>query len=185
MNKDIVSVDKFLIRKKGFSFSGAGFYVYNKDEEKLLFVDIPDFKLVKQVDFYVDETKQAKLFKIKQDKVFFTTTAEYTLLLEGDVPLAKYRAELKDNLIKRNVKIMNPNGDVMCNLVEKSAFGGLLGELSGSDFLFMDGDEKIGSFAAGKEKRSDYSLDLTVEVERKLDARIALGAVIILYGRII
>ncbi len=179
-------VDKFHIRKKGFTFISTGFYVYDDDDKPLLYVDIPDFKLVKQVHFYVDESKTARLFWVKQDKVLFATTAEYTLYIEGGQAIAKYRAELLENILLRNVKILTPGGDQMCSLVEKPKMGRLLAELGGAEFSFVDGEEILGLFHSTTPKGNKYALmDLKLELDRKLDVRIALGAVLILYGRLI
>ena len=182
---DIGLLDKFYIRKKTFTFINTGFYVYNADHEPLLYVDIPDFTLVKQLHFYTDESKAARMFWVKQDKVIFGTTAEYTLYIDEGQPVAKYRAELLENLVRRNVKILTPVRDQMCSLVESSKMGGLLGDLGGADFSFIDGEEVLGKFYSHTPKKDEYALDLMLELGRKLDVRIALGAVLILYGRLI
>ncbi len=184
-NKNIHLLDKFYIRKKSFSFVNTGFFVYNSDHEPLIYVDIPDFTLVKQMHFYVDDSKEARLFWVKQDKILFGATAEYTLYIEEGQPIAKYRAELMENILRRNVKILTPADDQMCRLVETSKLGGFMGDLGGADFSFVDGEEVLGLFHSNTPKGDEYALDLMLELGRKLDVRIALGAVLILYGRLI
>ncbi len=185
MSKDIATLSKFHIRKKGFSIKDTGFHVLDENLEEVCYVVIPDLKLTRQVEFYSDETKSEKLFWIKQDKIFFATTAQYTMFFEELKPVALYVAALKENLIKRNVKILTLTDDRMCNLVEKSAFGGLLGDVSGADFLFTYGTESLGVLKQNRKQSNEYVMDLAVEVGPKIDPRIALGAAIILYGRVI
>ena len=185
MSKDIATLSKFHIRKKGFSLKDTGFHVLDENLEDACYAVIPDLKLTKQVVFYSDETKSEKLFWIKQDKIFFATTAQYTMFFEEQKPVAIYVAELKENLIKRNVKILTLTDDSMCNLVEKSAFGGLLGDISGAGFVFTYGKETLGDLKQNRKQSNEYILDLVVEVGPKIDPRIALGAAIILYGRVI
>ncbi len=184
MSKNIAELNKFHIRKKGFSIKDAGFHVLDENMDEVCYVIIPDLKLTKQVEFFKDQSKSEKLFWIKQDKIFFATTAQYTLFAEELKPEAIYVAELRENIIKRNVKILTLTDDRMCNLVEKSAFGGLLGDTSGAEFVFTFGDEILGELTPNP-KNDEYVLDIQIEVGPKLDPKVALGAAIILYGRII
>ena len=185
MTKDIAALSKFHIRKKGFSIKDTEFHILDENLENLCYAVIPDLKLTKHVEFYVDQTKSEKLFWIKQDKVFFATTAQYTLFYEELKPVCIYVAELRENLIKRNVKMMTLTDDRMCNLVEKSAFGGLLGDVSGADFIYTIGEELLGELKQNRKHGNEYVMDIQVEVGPKIDPRVALGAAIILYGRII
>lgn len=185
MAKGLSDLDVFLIKEKSFSLINKGFHVYNYDEEPVLFVDMPSFGLKKQLNFYTDELKTERIFWIKQDKIVHLTHATYTLYLGEEQILARFGAELLENIIKRDIKISKPNGELLCHLREESAVGGLLGKLSGANFVFRNGEEVLGRFQTHPKEKGKSKLDLTVEVGPKLDYIVALTAAIILYARLI
>jgi len=183
MAKDISTTFEFLIDKKSFSFDKA-FFVYNTDGEKVMYVDIPAFRLIKRLDFFADETKFEQLFSVVQDKILSVTSSEYTLF-RNEKPLAKFRADLADNLLKRKIQILYPSGDPLCALAEKSAVGGFLGDLSGASFVFQSGDDILGTFGASESLEGMYHLGLSSGPEQKLAKWVALGAAIILFARLV
>jgi len=185
MAKELSDLDVFLIKEKSFSLLNKGFHIYNYDEEPVLFVDMPSFGLKKQLNFYTDELKSERIFWIKQDKIVHLTHGSYTLYLGEDQILARFSAELKENILKRDVKINKPDGELLCHLREEAAFGGLIGKLGGANFVFRREDEVLGRFQTQPREKGKSKLDLTVEVGPKLDYIVALSAAIILYARLI
>ncbi len=184
MAKDIETNEKFFLEEGSMAWDN-GFRIFDSDGEEIAFVDMPAYKLVKRLDFFTDETKEKKLFSIVQNKAIFLTEGKYTLMAEPDKPLATFHAKLSDNLLKRNVTILDPLGDPVCNLVEESAVGGFLGTLAGGNFVFQAGEETLGRLQTEPKEEGKITLDLESECRQKLDKRVALGAAIILYARVI
>ena len=177
-----MQLGKFFIEKKAFSLVQS-FYVFNAKDEKIMFVDLPSFQIKKKLDFYRSDQKLYKRFSVIQNKVLFVTSAEYTLTLKGDQPLARFRADLAKNVLRRSVDITDPSGKSLGCLAERSALGGLLGNMAGADFVFHKGDETLGAVTSVKGDR--LVVDLVGEPTPHLDHRIALGAAIVLYARLI
>jgi len=182
MTQRITGLYKFFIDKKSFSINNA-YYVLNPDYERVVYVDQPAFAVSKKLKFYADDMKYNTLFSVVQDQIVQPINAKFTMYDADDNPLAKFHANLMDNLAKRNVTILTPDESPICQLVEESAVGGLLGALSGANFLFLAQDDVLGKFLTGPNEEKMFTLEL--DPTKKLDQRVALGAAIILYARLI
>jgi uncharacterized protein YxjI len=176
---DYFEGDRFFIERKAFTVWDAGFHVYGEEGGKLMYVDVPSFRMSKSIVFYVDEKKDEKIMAIRQDKVVFAVSYRYTLF-DGDAQvLAKLNAELVDNLLERTVEIANLDGDPICRLAAGSM-------TNTPRFTFECGDNVIGLFDMDftQPQRGDmFCLDLRGELGGRLDKRVALAAAMLLQAR--
>ncbi len=182
MSVDLSKVEKFLIQEKAFTVSTKGFYIYNYDEEKVLYADYPSFTMMKTLNFYDDETKANKVFSVKQDKVMNIVNATFSLTDGNGKVIAKFKANLSENLVKRNIQILNAGDEPICNLVEEGALGNVFGKMGGSAaFAYKKDGEVLGKFVSGVKKK----MGLLIDAGPDLDAMTALAAAIILYARLV
>ena len=176
---------RFFIDQKAFSVNKA-FSVFNGFNDKIMFVDLPSFGLVKRLDFFRSEHKVYRRFYIKQDRILHMTSATYSLYVpknNKDLLVAKFRAELGKNLLKRNIQIEDEDGKPICELCEQAGSGGFLGVLANAKFQFKKGEKILGSLDQVSSKRVE--LDLTNDPALLLDRRVAIGAAVVLLARLI
>ncbi len=142
----------------------------------------------RHVTIYRDASKQEPLIKIIQEKKFEWFTATFTVRdLEGD--LARFRKNYLYDLFRRRWHCYRPDGSLLCVAYEDSIALSLLRRLLGpmfgllrTNFIICEAnrERQIGEFNRKFTLLDRYVLDMSADLNRYLDRRIAIALGVIL-----
>ncbi|XGV86053.1 MAG: hypothetical protein ACAF42_10720 [Limnothrix sp. BL-A-16] len=142
----------------------------------------------RHVTIYRDASKQEPLIKIIQEKKFEWFTATFTVRdLEGD--LARFRKNYLYDLFRKRWHCYRPDGSLLCVAYEDSIALSLLRRLLGpmfgllrTNFIICEAnrERQIGEFNRKFTLLDRYVLDMSADLNRYLDRRIAIALGVIL-----
>ncbi len=159
--------------------------VYDEAGNSLFYIESTKlFQLKDSFTVYQDKQKKIKLLTIKQDK-FFQLSPSYSVLDENDRIIGSARK--RPFLLFRSVwdisyadkkKILRAEEDISKAVLLSVFMPKEQKELA--NFNFIKDEEEIGEFNRRNTFLDKYVLDLSGDVGRSLDRRLALGMCIIL-----
>ncbi|MFG3819550.1 hypothetical protein [Limnothrix redekei] len=142
----------------------------------------------RHVTIYRDASKQEPLIKIIQEKKFEWFTATFTVRdLKGD--LARFRKNYLYDLFRKRWHCYRPDGSLLCIAYEDSIALALLRRLLGpmfgllrTNFIICEAnrERQIGEFNRKFTLLDRYVLDMSADLNRYLDRRIAIALGVIL-----
>jgi hypothetical protein len=137
----------------------------------------------RHVTIYRDASKQEPLIKIIQEKKFEWFTATFTVRdLKGD--LARLRKNYLYDILRKRWHCYRPDGSLLCVAKEDSIVLSLLRRfleplmwVLRTNFIILEGnsDRQIGEFNRKFTLLDRYVLDMSADLNRYLDRRIALA----------
>jgi uncharacterized protein YxjI len=142
----------------------------------------------RHVTVYRDESRRAPLLRVLQDQRIAALVRTYTITLPDGTPLARLRKNSLHNMLRKRWSVAGPDGRVLVLAVEDSIVLSLLRRVLGTFFGFLrtnfvfvrpDG-EVLGEFNRKFTLLDRYVLDLTADVDRTFDRRLALAAGVML-----
>lgn len=135
----------------------------------------------RHVYFYRDESRAEKLLEVLQDQKFYFLTHTYTVNDAQGRPLAFLRKNLLTDILRKKWTCDAPDGRRLCVAQEDSIVRALLRRFLTNlivlNFVFLrgDGDEEIGQFNRKFTLLDRYVLDMSGDLSRSFDRRIALA----------
>lgn len=138
----------------------------------------------RHVTFYSGSDKRERLLEVLQDQKLHLPTATYTLSDADGTVLASFRKNYLYNLFRRRWEVLSPEGTVEWVAKEDSVILSLLRRVLGpmygllrTNFVIQpSGSERvIGEFKRKLTILDRYALDLTPDVHRAFDRRVALA----------
>lgn len=137
----------------------------------------------RHITIYRDASKQEPLIKIIQEKKFEWFTATFTVRdLKGD--LARFRKNYLYDILRKRWHCYRPDGSLLCVAKEDSIVLSLLRRfleplmwVLRTNFIILEGnsDRQIGEFNRKFTLLDRYVLDMSADLNRYLDRRIALA----------
>ena len=143
---------------------------------------------LRHVSIYRDESRRERLLQILQEQRVAVTQRTYRLVTAGGETLARLRKVYIHNLIRKRWYVEDERGQPLAMAIEDSVVLSLLRRVLGPFFGFLrtnflvqtpEGDVR-GEFNRKFTVFDRYVLDLSADVERQLDRRIALALGIML-----
>jgi uncharacterized protein YxjI len=138
----------------------------------------------RHITFYRNEAKTDKLIDVLQDSKWQIIIATFTLRDAAGEAIAIFRKNYLSNFIRRQWRILTPDGSLICRAMEDSIILSLLRRFLGpmmgllrTNFIICagEGTDVIGEFNRKFTIVDRYVLDMTSDPERTLDRRIALA----------
>ncbi len=136
----------------------------------------------RHLGFYRDETKQAKLLDIEQEKKAEILTARYTVRDPSGQVLARFHKNYLSNIIRSKWTVFGADGQPWLLAIEDSLFKALLrrfvGPLYGilrTNFIIEQGGQLVGKFDRQFTITDRYVLDMRGDPQRTIDRRVALA----------
>jgi uncharacterized protein YxjI len=158
--------------------------------ERICFVEQKRFKFKEDIRFYVDETKQQELLRIKA-RQRFDPAATYDVTDEEGTKFGEIQKVFGKSLLRSTYRINDAGGNELATVTEKSLPIALFRRLVGFipyvenvadwlpipyHFVFLRGDQVIGENRRQMWKFRDvYTIDMTQDPERTLDRRLVLA----------
>jgi len=175
--------DKFLVHQKILSLN-AKYYVYDENEQPLFFVERPALKLRAHIKVFDDDTKTALRLTLRQDKII-AINQQFTLLTPDEQMICTFERQGIFSMLRRTWNVRDPQGQIIATAQEDSWAKALLRrfvtDLIRTDFeIVLPDNTRVGYFHRKFTIGDKYSLDLSEDVGRRLDRRIAVGMAILL-----
>jgi uncharacterized protein YxjI len=158
--------------------------------ERICFVEQKRFKFKEDIRFYVDETKEQELLRIKA-RQRFDPAATYDVTDEDGTKFGEIQKVFGKSLLRSTYRINDVSGTELATVTEKSMPIALFRRLVGfipyvdniSDwlpipyhFVFLRDGQVIGENRRAMWKFRDfYTIDMTPDKERTLDRRLVLA----------
>lgn len=143
----------------------------------------------RHVYFYRDDTAKERLLRVDQDQRFAPITASYTVRDATGQILATLRKNHLHGILRKRWHVLSPGGTILTVIREDSILRALLRRVLGplfgllrTNFIYFDGESEavLGEFHRKLTLLDRYVLDLSHDVEGRLDPRIALAAGVML-----
>jgi hypothetical protein len=142
----------------------------------------------RHVTVYRDDSRRETLMRVLQDQRIAALVRTYTITLPDGTLLARLRKNYAFNLIRKRWSVEGPDGAIVALAIEESIVLSLLRRVLGpffgllrTNFLFQRPDgEVLGEFNRKLTLLDRYVLDLTADVERTFDRRLALATGVML-----
>lgn len=183
--------DKFLLNQKVLSL-GSKYSVLDEREQPLFYVDRPVFKLRAHIGVYEDEAHTRKVLTLFQDKIL-AINLSFTLLDENEQPLAFLRRDGWMSMLRRTWRVFDAGENLVAGAIEDSWWKAILrrlpylneiGGLFRTNFLITRPDggngALFGKFLRRYTLSDKYVMDLSEDLGRTLDRRIAVALAIVL-----
>lgn len=138
----------------------------------------------RHVTFYTGPDRRERLLEVLQDQKLHLPTATYTLSDANGMVLASFRKNYLYNLFRRRWEVLSPEGEVEWVAKEDSVIlslmrrflGPMFGLLRTNFIIQPSGSGRvIGEFKRKLTILDRYALDLTADVHRAFDRRVALA----------
>ncbi len=158
--------------------------------ERVCFVEQKRFKFKEDIRFYIDETKQQELMRIKA-RQRFDPAATYDITDEAGTKFGEIQKVFGKSLLRSTYRINDANGNELAICTEKSMAVAILRRAVGfipyvdnvSDwlpipyhFVFLRGEDLLGENCRQAWKFRDvYTIDMTPDAKRTLDRRLVLA----------
>ncbi len=158
--------------------------------ERICFVEQKRFTFKEDIRFYVDDSKQQELLRIKA-RQRFDPRATYDITDEAGTKIGEIQKVFGRSLLRSTYRINDASGAELATATEKNMWVALLRRAVGFipyvdnvadwlpipyHFVFMRGEEIIGENTRQMWKIRDvYTIDMTRDPERTLDRRLVLA----------
>jgi uncharacterized protein YxjI len=138
---------------------------------------------LRHVTVYRNESRLESVLRVLQDQRFAVLTRTYTVVTVGGEILARLRKRYVHNIIRKRWYVETPTGVVVALAIEDSIVLSLLRRVLGSlfgllrtNFVLVHTDGTVlGEFNRKFTILDRYVLDLTGDLHRHLDRRVALA----------
>lgn len=177
--------NQFEFRKQFFKLVGGKFRVYDSDQHLLLFSEQKAFKLREDIRVYSDESKTREVLSIKALQIIdISATFEVVDSSTGEKVGSLKRKAMK-SVIKDEWEFYDKNGMLIGTLQEDSMVLALVRRFLTNwipqTYHFIIGGAKAGEF---RQHFNPFlyraTMDLSEDVDARLDRRLALAAGILL-----
>jgi uncharacterized protein YxjI len=134
----------------------------------------------RHVHFYRDESKQEPLLAVRQDQKLVFLTHTYTVEEPSGRPLARFSKNLLTDVFRKKWRVTAPDGRLLWEAKEDSVLLALvrrfLTRLVPLCFIYcLPGGQVVAEFNRKFTLLDRYVLDLSKDVARALDRRVALA----------
>jgi uncharacterized protein YxjI len=181
-------MDKFLLNQKKFSL--GKYWIHDDMDRKLFYVTRPVMKVKANIGFYEDESATRKILDLEQDHGFFAFNQAFVLKDTNGVIIGKYERPWWPSVLRRTWKIFDANGQHIAMAHEDSWPKALMrripyldeiGRFMRTNFIIVSPQGKpIGEFIRKLTLHDKYAMDLTQDLARTFDRRIAVGLAVLL-----
>ncbi len=187
MSQDMVLVnqDRYLARKKIFSFLGSKFHIFDAQENLCFFVQQKAFKLKEAITVYRDEGKQHPVMTIQARSIMdISATYDVTDVQTGQVIGAMQRQGMK-SILRDEWHILDTSGAQIGTVMEDSMALALvrrfLSNLVPQTFTASINGQEVATFQQNFNPFvAKYDIDLSRAEQGGLDKRMAIAAVVLL-----
>ena len=178
-------LDKYILRRNVFVAFGAKFRVFDESKNMLLFCKQKAFKLKEDIRIYADKEKSQELITIKARQIVdFSAAYDITDSRSGEV-LGSLKRKGWKSILRDEWIMMDKDDNDIGKIIEDSKGMALLrrflSNLIPQKFSIMVDDKQVGML---KQFFNPFifkaTLDLSADVEKKLDRRFAIAAGILL-----
>jgi uncharacterized protein YxjI len=176
---------RFMINRYEFSVPVDG-----EDGEPFCFVEQKRLKLKEDIRFYLDQTKEAELMRIKA-RQRFDPRARYDVTDGSGAKIGEIQKQFGKSLLRSTYLIYGPGGEEVAQATEANVVTAIVRRVIGLvpfigefleliplpyDFLFLRGEQVIGVDRRRRWKfRDTYDIDMTADAGRALDRRLVLA----------
>jgi uncharacterized protein YxjI len=192
---DLNQHDIFLLRQKvQLVVNRYEFFLPDDDPsapgERLCFVEQKRFTFKEDIRFYVDESKQRELLRIRARQAF-DPRATYDVTDDAGRKVGEIQKVFGSSLLRSTYRLSDDSGAELAVVTEKSLpvalfrrlvdfvpyIGGLADWLPiPYHFVFKRGDEILGEHRRQAFKfRDTYTIDMTADAKRTIDRRLVLA----------
>ncbi|MDX6633492.1 MAG: hypothetical protein QOG09_251 [Solirubrobacterales bacterium] len=160
------------------------------EEQRFCFVQQKRFKFKEDIRFYVDDTKEQELMRIKA-RQRFDPRARYDVTDQADQKIGEIQKVFGQSLLRSTYAIFDANGEEVARAREANMLTAVLRRIAGFvpyvgdfadflpfpyDFEFLRGEQRIGINRRRRWKLRDiYDIDMSADAERALDRRLVLA----------
>lgn len=184
---EITQLDKFYLNQKLLSLNSK-YYVYGEGGSQLFYVDRPVLTLKIDMGIYEDDSKRKKLFSLRTKSIFEFPIRHYYLYDADDQLLAVFAKNELMGILRASWDIYSDESKAShLGHAEEDSWGkalfrrfGPLGEFLKTDFHIYVGESQVGAFIRKISIGDKYTMDLTMDPDKKFDRRIALGLGLVL-----
>ena len=180
-----ISGDRFLARKKIFSFLGAKFHIFDPEMNLVFFVQQKAFKLKEAITVYRDEAKTTPVLTIQaRSRLDFGATYDVADASSGEKVGALRRKGLK-SILQDEWHILD-TGDNQIGMIKEDSMAlalvrRFLSNLVPQSFTVTMGSEEVAEFRQNFNPFvAKYDIDFTPDKQNLLDRRLGIAAVILL-----
>jgi len=187
--------DVFLLRQRmKLVINQYEFFLPGSDSdgpgERICFVEQKRFTFKEDIRFYIDDSKQDELMRIKA-RQRFDPRATYDITDEAGTKIGEIQKVFGKSLLRSTYRINDASGAELATATEKKMWVALLRRAVGFipyvenvadwlpipyHFVFMRGEEIIGENTRQMWKIRDvYTIDMTRDPEHTLDRRLVLA----------
>lgn len=177
--------DRFLARKKVFSFLGNKFHIYDAQQNLRFFVQQKAFKLKEAIQVYGDEGKTREVMTIgARSWRDFSGTYDVTDSISGQKVGALKREGMK-SLLRDEWTILDaadqPIGKIVEDSIAAAVLRRFLSNLIPQSFSVFLGDAEVAEFKQHFNPFvAKYDIDFSRDPEERLDRRLGIAAVVLL-----
>ncbi len=187
--------DVFLLRQRmKLVINQYEFFLPSSDSdglgERICFVEQKRFTFKEDIRFYIDDSKQEELLRIKA-RQRFDPRATYDITDEAGTKIGEIQKVFGKSLLRSTYRVNDASGAELATATEKNKWVALLRRAVGFipyvenvadwlpipyHFVFMRGEEIIGENTRQMWKIRDvYTIDMTRDPEHALDRRLVLA----------
>ena len=181
----VVNQDKYLARKKIFSFLGNKFHIYDMQQNLCFFVQQKAFKLKEAITVYRDEGKSHEVMTIQARSIMdISATYDVTDAQSGEALGALQRQGLK-SMLRDEWHILDVEGNRIGEIMEDSmalaVVRRFLSNLVPQAFTATVNGQLAAQFQQNFNPFvAKYEIDLSQAEQNGLDKRLAIAAVVLL-----
>ena len=176
--------DKFLARKKVFSFLGNKFHIYGPSEDLRFFVKQKAFKLKEDITVFTDESMTTPVLKIGA-RSWQDFSGTYDVSTPEGQNLGSLKREGLKSILKDKWLILDQNDQEVGTIEEDSTAAALLrrflSNLIPQTFNVHLNGQKVGVFSQHFNPFvAKYDIDFSFDQSDQLDRRLGIAAVVLL-----
>lgn len=176
--------DKYLARKKVFSFLGNAFHIFNPNGQLEFYVKQKAFKLKEAITVYTDEAKTDPVLTIQARSVMDFSGTYDVATPQGEKLGALRRKGLK-SILKDQWEVLDANDQVVGTIDEDSMLAAMirrvLSNLVPQSFTATVNGTKVAEFDQHFNPFvAKYDIDFSMDQSGELDRRMGIAAVVLL-----
>ena len=160
----------------------ANLYKVSADGRPVAFVRQKKLAIKEDLRFFADEDETQELFRIKARSVF-EVRGTYDVTAEDGQPIGALQKDFVASLGRSTWRVLNPAGAIVAVAREQNVAVAILRRISDLPLPFhfdiagSDG-RRLGELRRAFSLRDRYDLDLSGDVEKRLDRRLAIALAI-------
>lgn len=176
--------DRFLARKKVFSFMGNKFHIYGPNQDLRFFVKQKAFKLKEAITVYSDESMSTPILTI-QARSIMDFSGSYDVATPTGEHIGVLRREGLKSMLRDEWTVMDSNDTPIGKIQEDSMLAAMLrrflSNLIPQTFNVTIGDQQVAVFKQQFNPFvAKYDIDFSLDHNDAFDRRLGIAAVVLL-----